>query len=154
MAPAAVGPHPGLTQLSLCLSTVLTEHDVSLNTQSLLGDTGYVSVSLFAALGHDHPAFMDSLKDFGIDPALGADGPARAKLRLERTRLIAAFDVAKVRNNIETGENAQRSATFKVTKLSIQDLISACRAFERGQHSLEEAVLRAAHCADVDLLRI
>ena len=101
---------------------------------------GYVSVSLFAALGHDHQTFMDSLKDFGIDPSLGTDGLARAKLRLERTRLIAAFDVARVHNDIETRGNAQRSATFQVTKISDQDFISARRAFERGHHSLEEKV--------------
>jgi hypothetical protein len=62
---------------------VLTEHDVSLDTQSQLGDAGYVSVSLLSALGHDHPTFIESLTDFGIDPALGTDGPARAKLRLD-----------------------------------------------------------------------
>ena len=140
VAPVAAGAHPGLAQLSLRLSTVLTEHDVSLDTQSLLGDAGYVSVSLFAALVHDHPTFMDSLKDFGIDPSLGTDGPARAKVRLERTRLIAAFDVARVWNDIETRENAQISATFQVTKISDQDFISARRAFERGHHSLEEEV--------------
>ena len=140
VAPSPALAHPGLAQLSLRLSTVLTEHDVSLDTQSQLGDAGYVSVSLFAALGHDHPTFIESLKDFGIDPALGTDGPARAKLRLERTRMIAAFDVARVRNDIETRENAQRSATFQVTRISDQDFISARRAFERGHHSLEEEV--------------
>ena len=137
-APAVVGAHPGLTKLFLRLSTVLTGHDVSLDTQSLLGEAGYMSISLFAVLGHDHPTFMDSLKDFGIDPSLGTDGPARAKLRLERTRLIAAFDVGRVRTDIETRENAQRSATFQVTKISDQDFISARRAFERGHHTLEE----------------
>ena len=38
VAPVDPGAHPGLAQLSLRLSTVLTEHDVSLDTQSLLGE--------------------------------------------------------------------------------------------------------------------
>jgi hypothetical protein len=61
VAPAPALAYPGLAHLSLRLSTVLTEHDVSLDTQSQLGDAGYVSVSLFSALGHDHPTFMESL---------------------------------------------------------------------------------------------
>ena len=122
-APAVAGAFPGLAKLSLRLSTVLTEHDVSQETESVLGEAGYVPISLFAALGHDHPTFMDSLKDFGIDPSLGTDGPARAKLRLERTRLIAAFEVGRVRNDIETRENARRSATFQVTNISDQDFV-------------------------------
>ena len=139
-APAVVGAHPGLVKLCLPLSTVLTEHDMSLDTQSLLGEAGYVSISLFVALGHDHPTFMESIKDFGIDPSLGTDGPARAKSRLERTRLIAAFDVGRVRNDKETRDNSQRSATFQVTNISDQDFISARRAFERGHHTLDEEV--------------
>ena len=98
----------------------------------MLGGTGYVSISVFAALNHDHLTFMDSLKDFGIYPCLGTDSPCARQAQSREARLIAAFD-------IETRENAQRLVTFQVTKISDQDFISARRAFERG-HSLEEEV--------------
>ena len=71
----------GAAKLTLRLATILNEHDVSVETQTVLGDGGYTTLALFAAMGHDHATFAEAVKDLGIDPAIGGTAADRAKLR-------------------------------------------------------------------------
>ena len=130
----------GAAKLTLRLATILNEHDVSVETQTVLGDGGYTTLALFAAMGHDHATFAEAVKDLGIDPGIGGTAAERAKIRLEKTRLTAAFDVARVRGEVETRENAQRSASFQPVRISDQDFLMARRSFETTFHSLEDEV--------------
>ena len=140
-APAPVAQVPsGAAKLTLRLATILSEHDVTQETQALLGDAGYTSLALFSALGHDHLTFAEALTDLGVDPALGGTREERSKMRLEKTRLTAAFDMARVRGEVETRESAQRAATFQPVRISDQDYLMARRAYETNFHRLEDEV--------------
>ena len=107
----------GMGKLNVRLVSLFTEFNVSKDTMASFGNSGIDTVQMLAGIADKREDFRERLEQiFGIKASNNV-GQA-----MEISRLICAFEAAKIRSDIDVRVAAERDSNFLPSKVHMEEL--------------------------------
>ena len=107
----------GMGRLNVRLVSLFTEFNVSKDTMANFGNSGIDTVQMLAGIADKREDFRERLEQiFGIKASNNV-GQA-----MEISRLICAFEAAKIRSDIDVRVAAERDSNFLPSKVHMEEL--------------------------------
>ena len=107
----------GIGKLNVRLVSLFTEFNVSKETMASFGTNGIDSVQMLSGIADKREDFRERLEQIFGMKASNNVGQA-----MEISRLVCAFEAAKIRSDIDVRSAAERDSNFLPTKVHMEEL--------------------------------